>query len=152
MEEQKEKDTFKGDLLPPGMVKFIGEHHLLTLAASDGDDLWCSHAFYVYLEDENAFLITSEERTRHIRLSLKEGVVAGAIGLETKRVGEIRGIQFRASIEHCSDSIFGAYKLKYLKQYPYAIFKGGDLWLLKLTEAKYTDNRLGFGKKIKWSV
>jgi len=152
MDNLEGKDNFKGGNLPANMVKFIGEHHLLTLAATDGDDLWCSHAFYVYLEEENAFLITSEERTRHIRLASKDGIVAGAIALETKRVGEIRGIQFRSSLERCDDSIFGAYKLKYLRKYPYAIFKGGDLWLLKLKEAKYTDNRLGFGKKIKWSI
>lgn len=49
------------------MVGFLREHHVMTVAVSAADDIWCSHAFYVFLEDENAFLIISEEKTRHIK-------------------------------------------------------------------------------------
>ena len=136
--------------MPARMAEFLREHHLLTLAVSVEDDIWCSHAFYVFLEEENAFLIISEEKTRHVKIARKNPVVSGGIALETKRVGEIRGIQFKAIMEQCDDSIFGKYKLTYLKSFPYAIFKGGDLWLLRITEAKFTDNRLGFGKKLRF--
>ena len=149
--EITDRDTITGDKLPEQMVEFIGEHHLLTLATSSAEDIWCSHGFYVYLEDENAFLIISEEKTRHVKLARVNPVVSGGIALETKRVGEIRGLQFKAVMEQCESSIFGKYKLAYLKSFPYAIFKGGDLWLLRITEAKFTDNRLGFGKKLKFT-
>jgi len=137
--------------LPDRLIKFIGEHHLLTMAVCDESDIWCSHAFYAFIEQESAFLITSEDHTRHIQLARKRDVVAGGIALETDTIGEIRGLQFKAVIEKCDDSFFGPYKMKYLKRFPYAILKGGDLWKLTITEAKLTDNRLGFGKKIKWS-
>ena len=136
--------------LPDRLIKFIGEHHLLTMAVCDESDIWCSHAFYVFLEDENAFLIISEEKTRHIKIARKNPVVSGGVALETKKIGEIRGLQFKAIMEQCDDSIFGKYKLSYLKRFPYAILKGGDLWLLRITEAKFTDNRLGFGKKLRF--
>jgi uncharacterized protein YhbP (UPF0306 family) len=148
--EIAEKDTFTGGKLPERMVEFLREHHLLTLATGDGEDIWCSHAFYVFMEEENAFLIISEEKTRHVKIARKNPVVSGGVALETKRVGEIRGLQFKAVMEHCEDSIFSKYKLAYLKSFPYAIFKVGDLWLLRITEAKFTDNRLGFGKKLKF--
>lgn len=153
MEQSLEElnNTGTAGKLPDRIVKFLGEHHLLTLAVSDESDIWCSHAFFVFLEDEAAFLITSEDHTRHIKLAQKRDIVAGGIALETNKIGEIRGLQFKAVIEKCDDSFTGPYKMKYLRRFPYAILKGGDLWKLTMTEAKLTDNRLGFGKKIKWS-
>ena len=146
-----ESEVLAENIIPSRIVKFVGEHHLLTLAVTDGYDIWCAHAFYVFLEDEVAFIITSEDHTRHIQFAQKRDVVAGGIALETDRIGEIRGLQFKAVITKCDDSFLGPYKTKYLKRFPYAILKGGDLWKITLTEAKLTDNRLGFGKKIKWS-
>ena len=148
--EIRDKDIFTGERLPAMMVEFLREHHVMTVAVSAADDIWCSHAFYVFLEDENAFLIISEEKTRHIKIARKNPVVSGGVALETKKIGEIRGLQFKAIMEQCDDSIFGKYKLSYLKRFPYAILKGGDLWLLRITEAKFTDNRLGFGKKLRF--
>ena len=149
--EQIHKESGNAGKLPDRLIKFIEEHHLLTLAVSDESDIWCSHAFYVFIEEEAAFLITSEDHTRHIQLAQKRDVIAGGIALETDKIGDIRGLQFKAVIDKCDDSFLGPYKMKYLKRFPYAILKGGDLWRLTITEAKFTDNRLGFGKKIKWS-
>ena len=59
--EIRDKDIFTGERLPAMMVGFLREHHVMTVAVSAADDIWCSHAFYVFLEDENAFLIISEE-------------------------------------------------------------------------------------------
>ena len=39
-------------------------------------------------------------------------------------------------------------KKKYLKRFPYARLMETTLWTLKLSFVKYTDNRLGFGKKL----
>ncbi|MEN6619602.1 MAG: hypothetical protein ABFC28_08970 [Rikenellaceae bacterium] len=141
-------------MFPPEITEFIKEHHVLTLAVASGSDIWCSHAFYEFLDDELLFIITSEEKTRHIQLATASdsGTVAGAIALETEKIGLIRGLQFKAQIIKSEESLLGRYRLKYLRRFPYAILKGGDLWLLKLTEAKYTDNRLGFGKKLNWHL
>lgn len=149
--EQTHEEPGNTGKLPDRLIKFIEEHHLLTLAVSDESDIWCSHAFYVFIEEEAAFLITSEDHTRHILLAQRRDVIAGGIALETDKIGDIRGLQFKAVIDKCDDSFLGPYRMKYLKRFPYAILKGGDLWRLTITEAKFTDNRLGFGKKIKWS-
>jgi len=139
-------------MFPEKIVDFIKEHHVLTLAVSDRSDIWCSHAFYTFVEEELLFVITSDDKTRHISLINKNpGFVAGAICLETETIGLIRGLQFKAVAEKCDDSLTNRYRLKYLKRFPYAVLKGGELWTLRITEAKFTDNRLGFGKKLLWN-
>jgi len=156
---QKQDVAQNQNVFPKQIVDFIKEHHVLTLAVANDSDIWCSHAFYEFMEEELLFIITSEEKTRHIQLvtgsdaDLGEGLktVAGAIALETETIGLIRGLQFKAHISKCEESYLNRYRIKYLKRFPYAILKGGDMWLLKLTEVKFTDNRLGFGKKLCWN-
>ena len=133
--------------------EFIGEHHLLTFAAAGGADIWCASAFYAWCPKEQAFIITSDGSTRHIRLALESGngEIAGNIALETESVGLIRGLQFKARLIQAGDGgFFGKYRTLYLKRFPYAVLKGGEVWILKVMEAKFTDNRLCFGKKLYW--
>lgn len=134
------------------IAEFINEHHVAALTVSDGKEIWSWHAFYVYLEEENLFVITSESKTRHIKMLLNGGnpLIAGAIALETETIGLIRGVQFTANMETCNESFLNKYRLRYLKRFPYAVLVGGHLWTLKVTEFKFTDNRLGFGKKLLW--
>lgn len=139
--------------MPDKIAEFLREHHVLTMASHNGSEIWCANAFYAYVEDEDALIITSEDHTKHITLavsSAKDGelpLIAGSIVLETEVVGKIRGLQFTATLEK-NEGTFSKYRLLYLKRFPYAILKGGDLWVLRFKDLKFTDNRLGFGKKI----
>ncbi len=139
--------------IPKRVRDFICGHHVLTLASASNTDIWCANAFYVFVEEENLLIITSQENTRHIQVALSSvlenqvPVVSGSIVLETETIGKIQGLQFKAKLIKIEDT-FSNYKFMYLKRFPYAILKGGELWLLKFTELKFTDNRLGFGKKI----
>ena len=144
------------------ILDFIGEHHVLTVACvatgvSTGEAglpasaPWCANAFYVFDEREEGFIITSEEKTRHAQLFLQNPKVAGTVVLETEEVGKIRGLQFTAAVRRCDGGLFDRCRLLYLKRFPYAVFKGGEVWFLRLDTLKYTDNRLGFGKKLLWS-
>jgi hypothetical protein len=140
-------------VIPERIREFIKEHHVLTMASGSNGEIWCANAFYAYCEGEDLLIITSEEHTKHIQIAISSAlngelpVIAGSIVLETEIIGKIRGLQFTAVIEKVIEPL-SEYKFKYLKRFPYAILKGGDLWLLRLIELKYTDNRLGFGKKI----
>ena len=60
--EIRDKDIFTGERLPAMMVGFLREHHVMTVAVSAADDIWCSHAFYVFLEDENTAQRTSSKK------------------------------------------------------------------------------------------
>lgn len=133
------------------ILDFIGEHHVLTVACASGaGEPWCANAFYVFDPQEEAFIITSEEKTLHARLFLENPKVAGTIVLETETVGKIRGLQFSGTVRRCNGGLFDRCRLLYLKRFPYAVFKGGEIWLIALDRLKYTDNRLGFGKKLHW--
>ena len=139
------------------ILDFIGEHHVLTVAsaakAADGvPEPWCANAFYVFDSQEEGFIITSEEKTRHAQLFLENPQVAGTVVLETEQVGKIQGLQFTGTVRHCDGGLFDRCRLLYLKRFPYAVFKGGEVWFIRLDSLKYTDNRLGFGKKILWSA
>lgn len=143
------------------IVDFIGEHHVLTVACvaagaatgeagSPASEPWCANAFYVFDAEEEGFIITSEEKTRHAQLFLENPKVAGTVVLETEEVGKIRGLQFTGTVRRCDGGLFDRCRLKYLKRFPYAVFKGGEVWFIRLDTLKYTDNRLGFGKKLLW--
>jgi uncharacterized protein YhbP (UPF0306 family) len=134
------------------IVKFIREHHIFTLAISKQDLPWCATCFYVYDEKNNRFIFTSDEDTRHIMDVVESGnfQVAGAIALETRMVGKIRGIQFSGLIRKLTGPDRKPAKAIYVGAFPIARLAKLILWSLTPDYIKMTDNRLGFGKKLIW--
>ena len=132
------------------VVDFINEHHVLTLATSIENNPWCANCFYIYLEEENCFVFTSDDKTKHVQDVLINANVAGSVVLETNTVGKIQGIQFRGIMEKPEKELASIVKKAYLKRFPYAVLMKTSLWVLKLNYIKMTDNRLGFGKKLIW--
>ncbi len=135
------------------ITDFIGEHHILTLANSLDHIPWCTTCYYAYLKEQNHFIITSDQHTRHIR-EVVEGNnyrVACAIALETKLVGKIRGIQFSGLLMPLAGEDLKRAKSAYLKRFPIArLMPELHLWAIAPDYIKMTDNRLGFGKKLVW--
>ena len=134
------------------IIKFIKEHHIFTLATSLNNAPYCCTCFYVYLENENLFVFTSNKKTKHIQDIENQKRVAGAIALETSIIGKIRGIQFTGTISELKGSLLSKAHLSYLKTFPIAILKEATLWAIEPDFIKMTDNRLGFGKKLIWET
>lgn len=132
------------------MVDFINKHHVLTLATSQNNKPWCANCFYVYLEEENCFVFTSDYDTKHIRDTEEQDLVAGSVVLETHIVGKIQGIQFRGKIYRPEKGMLKKSNKAYMKKFSIAMLMKTTLWVVRLTYLKMTDNRLGFGKKIVW--
>ena len=132
------------------IIKFFRRHHVLTIATSVENEPWCASCFYVYLEEENALVFTSDLNTRHGQEFLKNPEVAGNILLETAVIGKIRGIQFRGRISEPAGEMAAKAKSAYLKRFPVAMLMDTHLWVVSLSNIKFTDNRLGFGKKLLW--
>lgn len=78
--------------------------------------------------------------------------VAASIVLETNVVGKIRGLQIKGSVKQLKGKEESVAKATYLKKYPFAVLAPLELWELKIEWAKQTDNRLGFGNKLIWSI
>ena len=133
------------------IIKFFRKHHVLTVATSSEQEPWCANCFYVYLEEENAIVFTTDTDTRHGKEFLKNPLVAGSVVLETMRLGKIQGIQFQGVVSEPEGEMLSKAKWAYLKKFPPAVLMDTHLWIVKLTLIKMTDNRLGFGKKILWT-
>jgi uncharacterized protein YhbP (UPF0306 family) len=132
------------------IVRFIKKHHVLTIATSTGNTPWCASCFYVYLEEENALVVTSDLTTRHGQEFISNPLVSGTVALETNIIGKIRGVQFSGIVSEPEGKLLERVKSSYLKRFPIAMLMETKLWIVELTYIKYTDNRLGFGKKLIW--
>jgi uncharacterized protein YhbP (UPF0306 family) len=132
------------------IIKFFRKHHVLTIATSVGDEPWCATCFYVYLEEENALVFTTDLKTRHGQEFLKNSKVAGAVALETKIIGKIQGIQFQGIVTEPDGELADKAQNAYMRRFPVAMLMDTHLWVVTLTHIKFTDNRLGFGKKLVW--
>lgn len=132
------------------IVEFLKKHHVLTLATSNDNRPWCAHCFYSYLEEDQTLIFTSSDDTRHIKEIMKNKYVAASIPLETNIIGKIQGIQLEGIIKQPDKKEESKYKNHYLKRFPFAILTNSPIWVLHIQYIKFTDNRLGFGKKLIW--
>ncbi len=140
------------NLIDKRILSLIREHYIFTLAVTRGAQPWCATCFYIYDEEHNLFVFTSEDDTRHIRDAVETGnfLTAGAIALETKMIGKLRGIQFSGIMFKLEGTGLKSAKKAYLEKFPIARFSTLYLWGIKPNMIKMTDNRLGFGKKLIW--
>lgn len=132
------------------IVKFIKKHHVLTLATSYENNPWCCNCFYTYLEDENMFIFTSGDETKHVSDVNKNSRVAASIVLETSVLGKIQGLQICGVMERPDSNNATKIKMAYLLRFPFAAAMNTSLWVLKPDYMKFTDNQLGFGNKLIW--
>lgn len=140
-------------MLPdPRIVKFLKKHHVLTVCTTIDDEPWCANCFYVYLEEENAFVFTTDHETRHGREFLQNSFVAGSVVLETHIIGKIQGVQFQGTVTIAEGERLKFAEKAYLKRFPVAALMDTHLWIVDITLLKMTDNLLGFGKKMIWAV
>ena len=124
----------------------------MTLATVGDEVPYCSNIFYSWLDEYECFVFASSQSTRHGKDAIVQSAVAGSIILESKIIGKLQGLQFQGEMKLCStvDGELSKYaKRSYLKQFPYAVAMPDlELWVLQPHFLKYTDNTLGFGKKL----
>jgi len=125
------------------LIEFIKEHHLLSISTCKDNLPHSANCFFAFFEEEMRFIIASDKNTQHIQNLQANPYFSGTIALETKKVGMIQGIQFSGTIKETTTEE----KTLYLKTFPYALALNPTLWSLHIEEIKFTDNRLGFGKK-----
>ncbi len=129
------------------IVKFIGRHHVMTLATVGADGApYCCNAFYGYDEQREVLVFASNEETLHAEQMMSDERVAASIVLETKVVGKLQGLQITGRVVRGDDRDRDCY----IAKFPFAAVAPLTLWRLELEFVKLTDNRLGFGKKIIW--
>jgi uncharacterized protein YhbP (UPF0306 family) len=130
------------------IVKFLKRHHVLTLATATADGApYCANAFYAYDAESNRLIFTSDDSTNHSQQMLSNHRVAASVVLETRIVGKVQGLQICGTAERGDQTDRKAY----IRRFPYAAAIGElHLWHIEPDLLKYTDNTLGFGKKLIW--
>ena len=159
--------------LDPKITAFLKKHHLLTLATTRDNTPWVAHCFYAFMEKEACLVFTTDDDTRHGMEMSENPKLAAGIAWETKVVGQVRGAQVSGralkversngrTVERSEDvkqldlatfppfNLSTAAKAAYLHRFPYAAAMKLNLWVLVIDTIKYTDNRMGFGKKLLW--
>jgi uncharacterized protein YhbP (UPF0306 family) len=131
-------------------TKFIKKHHVLTVGTSANGIPWCASCFYAWLDDEKAFVFTTDPATRHGKEFVINSRVAGCVALETRIIGRIRGIQFSGTVSEPSGELADKASTTYIRRFPFAALMDTHLWVITVDHMKLTDNRLGFGKKLLW--
>jgi len=130
------------------IVRFLRRHHVLTLATAAEGAPYCANAFYVYDAERNRLIFTSDLSTRHAREMLAERRVAASVVLETRIVGKVQGVQLCGTAARGDEED----RRRYLHRFPYAALTELTLWALTPDYLKFTDNTLGFGKKLIWKA
>ena len=132
------------------IVHFINKHYLLALATIKDNLVYCCNVYYVFNQENNSFIFSSDPKTKHAQDFIVNPNVAGTIALETKEISKIQGVQLLGKIKELKGKQLKIAKEQYKKVYPYARLMETHLWEMELTFAKMTHNRLGFGKKLIW--
>ncbi len=136
--------------IDPRIVAFIRRHHVMTLATVSVEGSYCANLFYAWDVARCCFVVTSDPSTRHGGEALKDGRVSGSVVLETRIVGKVQGLQWRGRMMRVKAHEMVQVRKTYLKRFPYAAVADLDLWVIVPEWMKYTDNTLGFGKKLLW--
>ncbi|MBK1624483.1 hypothetical protein CKO32_13030 [Afifella marina DSM 2698] len=133
------------------MAAFLASYHVLTLACSDGEEVWAANCFYLWLPRSASFVILTDGSTRHAVMMQARRDVAGCVSGQPEKVEDIKGVQFSARATCLPDASARAVRALYEERFPVASKMPAPVWLLAADFLKYTDNSLGFGTKILWS-
>ena len=77
--------------------------------------------------------------------------MAGTILPDKLNVLQVKGVQFEGVILPQDHPASKSASTHYYKKHPMAIAMPGDIWTIQVNSIKFTDNSLGFGKKLTWS-
>ena len=123
---------------------FLKKHHILTLSVCCENEIWSATCFYAFDVNRISLLIACDKNTKHMQMALKNPNVSVCIALETKIIGKIQGLQINGKISETQN------KDCYFKTFPYTKILNPTIFEIKINFLEFTDNNLGFGKKIIW--
>lgn len=136
--------------LHKNISEFINNHNIFTLATIGKEDPHCAICFYEYSENIKSIMFKSSKDTEHILNAVKNNHVGGTILSSETDVAKLKGLQFKGFIHEYNHEYYNELRKKYYIRFPFALIIPGDLWIIELTKIKFTDNSLGFARKINW--
>ncbi len=132
------------------IVDFLSANYVLSLSIAENNKSWSVNCFYAFNPDDDSLIFISHGNTKHYQMLLKNPYVSGTIVAQTQNFTHIQGIQYTGKTTAPSGTTVKLANTLYNQRFPFARFVLAKLWVLELHYVKYTDNTLGFGKKITW--
>jgi uncharacterized protein YhbP (UPF0306 family) len=131
---------------------FIAKQTCGSLCCVDENGMpYCFSFFYAFNSTEGLLYYKSSDYTKHSTIIKANPVVAGTILPDKLNVLQVKGVQFEGIILSLDHPASKTASTHYYKKHPMAIAMPGDIWTIQVNNIKFTDNSLGFGKKITWS-
>lgn len=133
------------------IIKFIEKQTCASVCCVDDQNRpWCFSCFYA-LDDKSGFLLfKSSPGSFHVDILERNPKVAGTILPDKLNKLLIKGVQFSGSVISRNDPLVSHTQQIYHKRHPVALAIKGEIYCIRLDQIKFTDNSLGFGKKIIW--
>ena len=132
--------------------EYIKQQSCANVCCVDGNGLpYCFSCFYACNSNDRLLYYKSPFDARHSKIILINPAVAGTIMPDKLNKLHVKGIQFEGTVlplEHPSSKNAAAF---YYKKNPMAVAMPGEIWTIQINNIKFTDSRLGFGKKLTWS-
>ncbi|HJV20015.1 MAG TPA: pyridoxamine 5'-phosphate oxidase family protein [Sediminibacterium sp.] len=111
---------------------------------------YCFTCFFAFNSKEQLLLFKSSTDTTHSINILRNPLVAGTILPDKLNKLQIKGVQFEGEVLPFDHPMAKQAPADYYLKNPMAVAVPGEVWTVKLQKLKYTDNTLGFGKKLHW--
>ena len=130
---------------------FIQAHTCATIACLDTNGHpYCFSCFYAVDIENGLLFFKSSTDTHHVACMLANPIVAGTILPDALHKLQIKGIQMEGIVLALDNDAAKEASSYYYKAHPMALAMSGEVWTIQINRIKYTDNTLGFGKKIIW--
>lgn len=136
-------------VLPDRILKFVELQVLLTLTTCLENRPHCAILYYAYSSTLNMLIFKSKGDSRHVMEGKINNQIAASISFTGSDIMQIKGAQIEGKFIE-DNEVLNEAKKSYYKKFPFALVIPGDIWLIELTKIKFTDNSLGFSKKINW--
>lgn len=132
------------------ITEWLNDQRVVAYCVSDGLSLWCANAFYVLDRDAVAFYLLTNPDTRHGKMAGGCTQVAGTVSGQPRTVMSIRGLQFHGQLRLLAGEESELACKRYYQRFPAARVMPAPVWAIAINEMKFTDNALGFGRKLTW--
>lgn len=133
------------------ILQFMEKQTCATVCCIDEFNFpWCFSCFYAVDSKNELLLFKSSPGSFHVEILHKNPIVAGTILPDKLNKLLVKGLQFNGYVLPKNDPLTQNAMHIYLKRHPVAVAIKGEMYCIRLDQVKFTDNALGFGKKIHW--
>ena len=140
-------------MIPETIIDFITSQTCASICCvgASSKDPYCFSAFYMFDEQEGSIYFKTSPTSFHTELINENHFVAGTINPDKLDPLQIKGIQFRGVACGPNHPLSRRASMAYHSKFPLAKSMPGELWTIRLSHIKMTDNTQTFGEKILWT-